>query len=145
MSGQSPLFCLRLCPIGQCPPPPPRPAPPSRLVHRPDILYLSTTDYIQHKHAPGAPVATAFYAMLDRYLARLHDLGCVVGVTADHGMNPKHTSDGQPDIIYLQSLVDDWCGPGMCGGAGRDGRGPGGTEDSVRVRVTELVEPVLVL
>ena len=23
---------------------------------RPDILYLSTTDYIQHKHAPGAEV-----------------------------------------------------------------------------------------
>ena len=34
---------------------------------RPDIMYLSTTDYIQHKHAPGTPVANAFYQMMDGY------------------------------------------------------------------------------
>src|SRR5881409_4305006 len=34
---------------------------------RPDVMYLSLTDYVQHKHAPGDPAATAFYAMLDRY------------------------------------------------------------------------------
>jgi phosphonoacetate hydrolase len=32
---------------------------------RPEIMYLSTTDYIQHKHAPGTPVANDFYAMMD--------------------------------------------------------------------------------
>ena len=56
-------------------------------VHRPDLLYLSTTDYIQHKHAPGTEGADAFFAMMDGYLARLDALGCLIVVTADHGMN----------------------------------------------------------
>src|SRR4051812_35657955 len=38
---------------------------------RPDILYLSTTDYIQHKHAPGTPVANDFYIMMDEHLGAL--------------------------------------------------------------------------
>src|SRR4029434_3652847 len=38
---------------------------------RPQVMYLSTTDYIQHKHAPGTPVADAFYAMMDRHLRTL--------------------------------------------------------------------------
>ena len=32
-------------------------------------MYLSTTDYVQHKHAPGTPAANDFYAMMDGYLA----------------------------------------------------------------------------
>ena len=36
----------------------------------PTIMYLSTTDYVQHKHAPGDRDANRFYAMLDHYLAR---------------------------------------------------------------------------
>ena len=82
---------------------------------RPDVMYLSTTDYIQHKHAPGTQVANDFYAMLDRYLAQLDALGCTIVLTADHGMNAKHDADGKPDVIYLQDLLDDWLG---------DGRGP---------------------
>jgi len=77
---------------------------------RPEIMYLSTTDYIQHKHAPGTPVANAFYAMMDGYLARLDAMGCTIVVTADHGMNAKFGSDGQPDVIYLQDLFDGWVG-----------------------------------
>src|SRR6202011_166329 len=34
---------------------------------RPDVMYLSTTDYIQHKVAPGVGAANAFYAMMDGY------------------------------------------------------------------------------
>jgi phosphonoacetate hydrolase len=77
---------------------------------RPEIMYLSTTDYIQHKHAPGTPVANAFYRMMDGYLAQLDALGCVVALTADHGMNAKHGADGQPDVLYLQDLFDKWLG-----------------------------------
>jgi len=77
---------------------------------RPEIMYLSTTDYIQHKHAPGTPVANDFYAMMDGYLARLDAMGCTIVVTADHGMNAKFGSDGQPDVIYLQDLFDGWVG-----------------------------------
>ena len=77
---------------------------------RPEIMYLSTTDYIQHKHAPGTPVANDFYVMMDGYLARLDAMGCTIVVTADHGMNAKFGSDGQPDVIYLQDLFDGWVG-----------------------------------
>jgi phosphonoacetate hydrolase len=77
---------------------------------RPNIMYLSTTDYIQHKHAPGTPVANGFYAMMDGYLQQLHDMGCAIALTADHGMNAKHDGDGQPDVIYLQEVLDDRLG-----------------------------------
>ncbi|KAB0265957.1 phosphonoacetate hydrolase [Microvirga brassicacearum] len=72
---------------------------------RPDVMYLSTTDYIQHKAAPGSEIANLFYAMIDRYVAQLDAMGCVVALTADHGMNDKYLPDGEPDVIYLQ----DWC------------------------------------
>ncbi len=77
---------------------------------RPEIMYLSTTDYIQHKHAPGTPVANAFYAMMDGYLAKLDAMGCTIVITADHGMNAKFGPDGQPDVMYLQDLFDKWLG-----------------------------------
>jgi len=79
---------------------------------RPDVLYLSTTDYIQHKHGPGDPDANRFYAMMDRYLARLDALGAVVALTADHGMNAKTKLDASPNVIYLQDLLDGWLGAG---------------------------------
>jgi phosphonoacetate hydrolase len=77
---------------------------------RPDLMYLSTTDYIQHKAAPGTPIANAFYAMMDRNLARLDELGATIVLTADHGMNAKHGVDGQPNVIYLQDELDAWLG-----------------------------------
>ena len=89
---------------------------------RPDVMYLSTTDYIQHKHAPGTPVANAFYAMMDRYLAQLDAMGCIIGLTADHGMNAKHDAQGNPDVIYLQDLFDEWLGKGDCAGDPSDHR-----------------------
>jgi phosphonoacetate hydrolase len=79
---------------------------------RPDLMYLSTTDYIQHKAAPGSAMANAFYAMMDTYLTRLGALGAAIVLTADHGMNAKHGADGQPNIVYLQDLLDHWLGVG---------------------------------
>lgn len=75
---------------------------------RPDIMYLSTTDYVQHKHAPGTTGANAFYAMFDRYLAQLNETGAVIALTADHGMNAKHNEAGAPNVIYLQDHLDNW-------------------------------------
>jgi phosphonoacetate hydrolase len=77
---------------------------------RPEIMYLSTTDYIQHKHAPGTPVADDFYVMMDGYMAKLEALGCTIVLTADHGMNAKFGADGKPDVIYLQDQFDGWLG-----------------------------------
>jgi phosphonoacetate hydrolase len=79
---------------------------------RPDVLYLSTTDYVQHKHAPGAAEANQFFEMMDGYLARLDQLGAVVALTADHGMNAKTKLDASPNVIYLQDLLDSWLGAG---------------------------------
>ena len=77
---------------------------------KPDLMYLSTTDYIQHKFAPGTDGANAFYAMMDGYLQQLEDLGCVIALTADHGMNGKTGMDGKPDVLYLQDTLDAWLG-----------------------------------
>jgi len=77
---------------------------------RPDLMYLSTTDYVQHKAAPGTPIANAFYAMMDRYVGALDAAGAVLVLTADHGMNDKHLPNGEPDVIYLQTLLDEWLG-----------------------------------
>lgn len=79
---------------------------------RPDLMYLSTTDYVQHKFAPGTPGANAFYAMMDKYLAKLDALGAVIALTADHGMNAKTKPDGSPNVIYLQDLLDGWLSAG---------------------------------
>ncbi|MDJ1015789.1 MAG: phosphonoacetate hydrolase [Paracoccaceae bacterium] len=77
---------------------------------KPDVMYLSTTDYIQHKFAPDEQGAKDFYAMFDRYLAELDALGAAIVVTADHGMKPKHDKNGDPAVIYVQDLLDDWLG-----------------------------------
>jgi phosphonoacetate hydrolase len=77
---------------------------------KPDVMYLTTTDYVQHKYAPGDAAANAFYAMVDRYLAQLDATGAAVVLTADHGMKPKHTADGAPDVVYVQDLLDRWLG-----------------------------------
>jgi phosphonoacetate hydrolase len=79
---------------------------------RPDIMYLSTTDYVQHKAAPGSTDANSFYRMMDGYLAQLDALGATIVLTADHGMNDKHKADGTPNVIYLQDVLDGWIGAG---------------------------------
>src|SRR5439155_23157480 len=71
-----------------------------------DLMYLSTTDYVQHKAAPGTADANDFYAMMDRYLALLDAAGSTVVVTADHGMNAKTDAFGRANVIYLQDVLD---------------------------------------
>jgi phosphonoacetate hydrolase len=78
-----------------------------------DFLYLSTTDYMQHKHAPEEAEALAFYAAIDAELGRLLALGAVIGVTADHGMNAKQKADGTPNVIYLESELVAQFGDGF--------------------------------
>jgi phosphonoacetate hydrolase len=80
--------------------------------HRPDLLYLSTTDYIQHKHAPGTADANAFYRMIDAHLAELDAAGATIVLTADHGMNAKTDAAGRPQVIWLQDLLDGKLGGG---------------------------------
>jgi len=79
--------------------------------HR-DLMFLSLTDYIQHKHAPGEPTANEFYRRIDDAFGRLDALGAVVALTADHGMNDKSTAEGKPNVIFLQDILDREFGPG---------------------------------
>lgn len=72
---------------------------------RADLMYLSLTDYIQHKHAPGTEVANDFYAMIDRYASMLDELGAVVVLTADHGMSAKTDESGAAKVIYVEDEV----------------------------------------
>jgi phosphonoacetate hydrolase len=80
--------------------------------NRPDLLYLSLTDYVQHKYAPHEAEAKRFYQELDRRFGRLADLGAVVALTADHGMNDKSDAAGRPNVIWLQDILDARFGKG---------------------------------
>lgn len=77
---------------------------------QPDVMYLTTTDYVQHKYAPDDPQAQSFYQMFDGYLGQLDAMGAAIVVTADHGMKPKHLADGAPAVIYVQDKLDDMLG-----------------------------------
>ena len=76
----------------------------------PNVMYLSTTDYVQHKFAPNQQGAKDFYSMADAYIGELDDLGAALVVTADHGMKPKHDANGKPSVIYVQDILDQWLG-----------------------------------
>eukprot|EP00051_Salpingoeca_urceolata_P009838 m.119456 g.119456 ORF g.119456 m.119456 type:complete len:485 (+) comp16472_c0_seq2:982-2436(+) len=73
----------------------------------PSVYYLSTTDYVQHKYAPDEPEALEFYKKLDQVIGCLDHAGAVMGITADHGMNDKVQADGSPDVVYLESMLNE--------------------------------------
>ena len=74
--------------------------------HRPDLLYLSLTDWVQHKYAPEEAEARRFYQEIDERFGRLAELGAIVALTADHGMNDKSNAAGKPNVIWLQDILD---------------------------------------
>jgi len=78
-----------------------------------DFLYLSLTDFMQHKFAPETPESLDFYAGIDHELGRLLSAGAVVGATADHGMNAKQKLNGEPNVIYLETILTERFGPGF--------------------------------
>jgi phosphonoacetate hydrolase len=80
--------------------------------HRAELLYLSLSDYVQHGHAPDEPEALGFHRALDERIAALIALGCVVGITADHGMNDKALADGSPNVIFLEDVLNRRFGAG---------------------------------
>lgn len=80
---------------------------------RADFLYLSTTDFMQHKFAPETHEALEFYAALDQQIGELLALGAIVGITADHGMNAKQKPDGSPNVIFLEATLASEFRPGF--------------------------------
>jgi len=81
---------------------------------KPDLLYLSLTDFIQHAHAPGSEEANNFYIEMDRRFGILQELGALVALTADHGMGDKSDERGEPNVIWLQDILDQNSGAGTC-------------------------------
>jgi phosphonoacetate hydrolase len=76
----------------------------------PDLMYLSTSDYVQHKHPPGDAEANRFYGAIDRTLAEIDRLGATLVITADHGMRAKTDAAGTLCAVYLQDVLDGWLG-----------------------------------
>jgi phosphonoacetate hydrolase len=76
------------------------------------LLYLSLSDYVQHAHAPGAPESDAFHRAVDDRARRFVELGAVVGLVADHGMNDKTLSNGEPNVIFLEDVLNRRFGAG---------------------------------
>lgn len=79
---------------------------------RAQLLYLSLSDYIQHKHAPGTPESDDFLRALDQRLQAFVELGAVVGCVADHGMSDKSSPQGTPNVLFLQDLLEQRFGRG---------------------------------
>lgn len=79
---------------------------------RSDFLYLSLTDYMQHKYAPEAPESREFYRLIDAEIGKLINLNAVVGITADHGMNAKCNIDGDANVIFLETELKQEFGDG---------------------------------
>jgi phosphonoacetate hydrolase len=79
---------------------------------RPDLLYLSLTDWVQHKWAPEEADALAFYEKLDDAFGRLAAHDITLALTADHGMSDKSNAAGEPNVIWLQDILDARFGAG---------------------------------
>lgn len=78
---------------------------------RPELMFLSLTDYVQHKCAPDDDQAREFYTQLDTLFGQLVAEDIVLGLIADHGMNDKCNQNGEPNVIWLQEVLDEAFGP----------------------------------
>ena len=74
---------------------------------RADLFYLTLSDYVQHKHAPGSPKADEFMQAIDTRLGQLEQLGARVAVTGDHGMSAKANVDGEPSVLFLGDFLNE--------------------------------------
>ncbi|PSP56415.1 hypothetical protein BRC72_12165 [Halobacteriales archaeon QH_7_66_36] len=70
-----------------------------RETREPDVLYVSTTDVIPHKHEPGTAPAADWVQALDEGLAALARPGDELVVTADHGMSAKSLCVDLPTVL----------------------------------------------
>lgn len=75
---------------------------------RPDLMYISLTDCVQHRAAPGEDEANIMLSEIDEIIGKFLDTGARIGITADHGMNYKTKTDGSPNIIYLEEAVSEF-------------------------------------
>ncbi|MCK9494298.1 MAG: alkaline phosphatase family protein [Dehalococcoidia bacterium] len=74
---------------------------------RPDVLYVTTTDYLSHMLPPQAPEARTAFAESDRLVGALIEgiPGVSIAITADHGMNAKHRGIS-PEAVLRQAGIE---------------------------------------
>lgn len=73
---------------------------------RADLFYLTLSDFIQHKYAPGTTESDNFMRAIDARLGHFVDLGAIVAVTGDHGMSDKSSQDGSPNVLFLEDFLN---------------------------------------
>ena len=70
-----------------------------------DLIYLTTTDFVQHKYTPNDPEAIEFLANIDYWIGELDKLGAIIAVTVDHGMSAKTNPDGSPKVQFIETIL----------------------------------------
>lgn len=77
---------------------------------KPDFLYCTTNDYGFHHYSPGEKPAMEQVKWIDYYINEIHkaDPELQIYITADHGMNQKHT------LINFQRILDRAGIPAFC-------------------------------
>ena len=124
----------------------------------PDALYVSTTDVVPHKHAPGEDRADEWVRALDERLGRLAADADLVA-TADHGMRAKtrcvdldaELSDAEYDAEVVRLIRDahTYHHRNLGGAAyvhcdvGADAEADGDTDPAAALRGVEGVERVV--
>ncbi|KAJ5724689.1 hypothetical protein N7493_006417 [Penicillium malachiteum] len=71
-----------------------------------DFLYLTLSDFIQHKHALESKEADEFMHAIDERLQKLVSLAPVVGVTGDHGLSRKSNELGEPNVLLFEETLN---------------------------------------
>ncbi|MCA9846920.1 MAG: alkaline phosphatase family protein [Dehalococcoidia bacterium] len=74
---------------------------------RPDLLYITTTDYLSHMLPPEAPEARATFAESDRLVGELIEgiAGVSIAITADHGMSAKRRGIS-PEAVLREAGIE---------------------------------------
>ena len=74
-----------------------------------DLLYLTTTDYAQHKYPPESEESRANLAALDLLLGEILNSGpeFATVVTADHGMTAKSRGVDLGQILSTQGIANE--------------------------------------
>ena len=76
------------------------------------VLYLSLSDFVQHKFAPGDTESDAFLLAIDQRIGKMMALGATVGCVADHGMSRKTDFLGRAQVLFVQDVLTEALGDG---------------------------------
>jgi phosphonoacetate hydrolase len=75
--------------------------------HQPDLMYITTTDYLGHMLPPEADDARTNFTEADRLVGALIEgiEGVSIAITADHGMNAKRRAIS-PEAVLRQAGIE---------------------------------------